>query len=48
MDPDARNLADGEAHSDLIVKLINKEIMETYGFLPFHEGAKRVFLAGKS
>ena len=48
MDPDARNLKDGEAHCEAIVKLINQEIMETYGFLPFDEGAKRVFLAGKS
>ena len=48
MDPDARNLEDGEKQSEAIAKLIEEEIKTTYGFLPFEEGAKRVYLAGKS
>ena len=48
MDPDARNMTDADMQSAAIVKIIRDEIQNTYGHLSFQDGAKRIFLAGKS
>ena len=48
MDPDARNITDANLQSESIVKIIRDEIKNTYGHLNFTEGAKRIFLGGKS
>lgn len=48
MDPDARNITDANMQSVSIIQIIRDEIKNTYGHLSFEEGAKRIFLAGKS
>ena len=48
MDPDARNITDADMQSESIVKIIRDEIKSTYGHLNFKEGAKRIYLGGKS
>ena len=48
MDPDARNITDANMQSVSIVKIIKDEIANTYGHLSFEEGAKRIYLGGKS